>query len=140
MICRQKSGGHRASNKSIRRSSYRKGHQLYILLSFDSVRALEIHGVACATSRIACALEMRSSNGRELPSSYYRGRVVLGIQNHMGPLLCCLKQQTTPPPPPPRPMMRQNTQTGPDLHTGLQWQIPSDGSDLRRAITYSLTF
>ena len=44
-----KSGGHRASNKNIRRSSYRKGHQLYILLSFDSVRALEIHDVARAT-------------------------------------------------------------------------------------------
>ena len=36
-------------------------HQLYILLSFDSVRALEIHDVARATSHIACALEMRSS-------------------------------------------------------------------------------
>ena len=46
MICRKKSWGHRASNKNIRRSSYRKGHQLFILLSFDSVRALEIHDVA----------------------------------------------------------------------------------------------
>ena len=27
-----------------------------------------------------------------------------------------------------------NTLTGPDLHTGLQWQIPFDGSDLRREI------
>ena len=63
----KKSGGHRASNKDIRRSSYRKVHQLYILLSFDSVRALEIHDVARATSRIACALEMRGNNGRERP-------------------------------------------------------------------------
>ena len=61
----KKSGGHRASNKNIRRSSYHKGHQLYILLSFDSVRALEVDDVACAKSCIACALEMRSSNGRE---------------------------------------------------------------------------
>ena len=58
MICRKKSGGHPASNKNIRRSSYRKGHQLYILLSFDSVRALKIHDVARATSCIACALEL----------------------------------------------------------------------------------
>ena len=43
VICRKKSGGHWESNKNIRRSSYRKGHQLYILLSFDSVRVLEIH-------------------------------------------------------------------------------------------------
>ena len=63
----KKNGGHSASNKNVRRSSYRKGHQLYILLSFDSVRALEKHDVARATSRIACALEMRSSNGRERP-------------------------------------------------------------------------
>ena len=42
----KKSGGQRASNKNIRRSSYHKGHQLYISLSFDSVRALEIHDVA----------------------------------------------------------------------------------------------
>ena len=63
----KKSGGHRASNKNIRRSSYRKGHQLYVLLSFDSVRALEIHDVARDTSCIACALEMCSSNGRERP-------------------------------------------------------------------------
>ena len=27
-----------------------------------------------------------------------------------------------------------NTLTGPDLYTGLQWQIPFDGSDLRRGI------
>ena len=67
VICRKKSGGHRASNKNIRRSSYRKVHQLYILLSFDSVRALEIRDVASATSCIACAIEMRSSNGRERP-------------------------------------------------------------------------
>ena len=60
----KKSGGHRASNKNIRRSSYRKVHQLYFLLSFDSVRTLEIHDVASTTSCIACALEMRSSNGR----------------------------------------------------------------------------
>ena len=63
----KKSGGHQASNKNIRRSSYCKGHQLYILLSFDSVRALEIHDVACATSCIVCALEMRSNIGRERP-------------------------------------------------------------------------
>ena len=63
----KKSGAHRASNKNIRRSSYRKGHQFYILLSFDLVRALEIHDVARAMSCIACALEMRSSNGRERP-------------------------------------------------------------------------
>ena len=63
----KKSGGHRASNKNIRRSSYRKGNQLYILLSFDSVRSLEIHDVARATSCIASALEMRSSNGRDRP-------------------------------------------------------------------------
>ena len=56
----KKSGGHRASNKNSGRSSYRKGHELYILLSFDSVRALEY---TC----IACAIEMRSSNGRERP-------------------------------------------------------------------------
>ena len=67
VICRKKSGGHQASNKNIRRSSYRKGHQLYILLSFDSVRALEVHDVARAMSCIACAREMRSSNGRERP-------------------------------------------------------------------------
>ena len=41
----KKSGGHRASNKNIRRSSYSKSHQLYILLSFDLVRALEIRHV-----------------------------------------------------------------------------------------------
>ena len=35
----KKSGGYQASNKNIRKSSYRKSHQLYILLSFDSVRA-----------------------------------------------------------------------------------------------------
>ena len=64
---RKGSGGHRASNKNIRRSSYRKGHQLYILLSFDSVRAIEIQDVARATSCIACAQKMRSSNGRERP-------------------------------------------------------------------------
>ena len=40
---------------------------LYILTSFDSVRALEIYEVARAPSCIACALEMRSSNGRERP-------------------------------------------------------------------------
>ena len=62
MICRKKSEGHRASNKNIRRSSYHKGYQLYILLNFDSVRALEIHDVR-ATSCLACALEMRSSHG-----------------------------------------------------------------------------
>ena len=56
----KKSGGHRVSNKNIRRSSYRKGRQHYILLSFDSSGAR-------ATSCIACALEMRSSNGREHP-------------------------------------------------------------------------
>ena len=27
-----------------------------------------------------------------------------------------------------------NTLTGPDLYTGLQWQTPFDGSDLRRGI------
>ena len=27
-----------------------------------------------------------------------------------------------------------DTLTGPDLYTGLQWQIPFDGSDLRRGI------
>ena len=27
-----------------------------------------------------------------------------------------------------------NTLTGPGLYTGLQWQIPFDGSDLRRGI------
>ena len=67
----KKSGGHRASNKNIRRSSYSKVHQFYIL-SFDSVRALEIHDVARATSCIPCALEMRSSNGRERPSEQLR--------------------------------------------------------------------
>ena len=36
-------------------------------VEFDLVRALEIHDVARATSCIACALEMRSSNGRERP-------------------------------------------------------------------------
>ena len=71
MICRKKNGGQRACNKNIRRSSYRKGHQLYILLSFDSVRAIEIHHVARATSCLACALEMRSSNGRERPSTQF---------------------------------------------------------------------
>ena len=63
----KKIGGHQASNKNIRRSSYCKGHQLHIFLSFDSVRALEIHDMACAMSCIACALKMRSSNGRERP-------------------------------------------------------------------------
>ena len=58
----KKIGGHRASNNNIRRSSYRKGHQLYILSSFDLVHALEVHDVARA-------LEMRSSNGRERPQS-----------------------------------------------------------------------
>ena len=37
------------------------------IFCFDLVRALEIHDVARATSCIACALEMRSSNGRERP-------------------------------------------------------------------------
>ena len=36
--------------------------------------------------------------------------------------------QTTP------PTMHLNTLTGPDLYTGLQRQIPFDGSDLRRGI------
>ena len=57
----------RPRSTPVPRSSYRKGQKLYILLSFDSVRALEIHGVARATSCTACALEMRSSNGRERP-------------------------------------------------------------------------
>ena len=35
--------------------------------AYDSVHALEIHDVALAKSCIACALEMRSSNGRESP-------------------------------------------------------------------------
>ena len=35
----------RAANKNIRTKSYRKGHHLYILLCFDSARALEIHDV-----------------------------------------------------------------------------------------------
>ena len=43
---------------------------------------------------------------------------------------------TTPPPPPPHPRkMHPNTLTELfDLYTGLQWQIPCDGSDLRRGI------
>ena len=45
-MCGKKSRGHRASNKNIRTPSERKGHQLYILLRFDSVRALEIDDVA----------------------------------------------------------------------------------------------
>ena len=40
-----------------------------ILSSFDSVCAVEIHDVARATSCIACALEMRSNNGRERPQA-----------------------------------------------------------------------
>ena len=44
-----------------------KVHQLYILLSLDSVRALEIHDMARATSCVACPLEMHSSNERERP-------------------------------------------------------------------------
>ena len=63
----KKIGGHWASNKNIHGSSYRKSYQLYILLSFDSVRAVEIHDVTQAMSCIAYALEMRSSNGRERP-------------------------------------------------------------------------
>ena len=63
----KKSGGHRASNKNYSQIKLPKGHQLYVLLSFDSVRALEIYDVANATSCIACALEMHSSNGRERP-------------------------------------------------------------------------
>ena len=47
-------------------------------------------------------------------------------------LVCCLKQH--PPPPPPTPKMHPNTLTEPDLYTGLQWQIPCNGSDLRRGI------
>ena len=47
----KKSEGHQASNKNICRLSYRIGHQLYILLSFDSVCALEIHGVARAQTQ-----------------------------------------------------------------------------------------
>ena len=44
-------------------------------------------------------------------------------------LVCCLKQH------PPPAMMHLNTLTGLDLfYTGLQWQIPSDGSNLRRGI------
>ena len=38
-----------------------KGHQLYILLCFDSLRAHEIHDMAGTTSCIACTLEMHSS-------------------------------------------------------------------------------
>ena len=41
------------------------------MLSFDSVRALEIHDVARATPCMACALEMRSSNGREILNLNY---------------------------------------------------------------------
>ena len=40
-------------------------------VEFDSSRALEIHDVARAVSCIACALEMRSSNGREHPKQSY---------------------------------------------------------------------
>ena len=54
-----------------------------------------------------------------------------GIQNHMGPYcysVCYfgVLPQTTPP-----TMHLINTLTGPDLYTGLQRQIPFDGSDLR---------
>ena len=53
----KKKWGHRVSNKNILRSSYRKGHQLYILLSFDSVHALEIHDVARAVAMGANVLK-----------------------------------------------------------------------------------
>ena len=60
----KKSGGHRASNKNIRTPSQRKGHQLYILSSFRlSARAWKWRGTYVYW--MACALEMRSSNGRE---------------------------------------------------------------------------
>ena len=36
--------------------------------------------------------------------------------------------------PAPPCTMHLNTLTGPDLYTGLQWQIPSDGSNLRRGM------
>ena len=71
----KKKWGYRTSNKNIRRSSYRKGHQLYIFLSFDSMRALEIHDVARATSCIACVLVMRSSNGRERPQRFPKNEI-----------------------------------------------------------------
>ena len=63
----KKKWGSPSIQQKFRRSSDRKGHQLYILLSFDPVRALEIHDVARARSCVTCALEMRSSNGRERP-------------------------------------------------------------------------
>ena len=44
----KKSGSHRASNKNIRTPSQRKGHKLYILLTFYSERTLEKHDVARA--------------------------------------------------------------------------------------------
>ena len=70
VICRKKSRGH----KNIRRSSSRRGHQLSILLSFDSVRAWNTRHV---TSGIACALEMRSSSGRESPFKIYNSELIL---------------------------------------------------------------
>ena len=71
VICREKSGGHRASNKDTRTPSYRKGHQLYILSCFDSVRAR----VARATY-IACALDAQKQWARTsvmLFSFYFLG-------------------------------------------------------------------
>ena len=67
MICEKKVGVTEHPTKIFADQVTEKGHQLYILLSFDSVRALKIHDVAHATSCIACALEIRSSNGRERP-------------------------------------------------------------------------
>ena len=88
MICRKKSGGHRASNKNIQRSSYCKVHQLdqlYISLSFDSVRTLEIPDVASATSCIACALEMRSSNGANVLKQLERNLKKSRLQRDLNP-------------------------------------------------------
>ena len=53
VICRKKSGSHRASNKNIRTPSWRKGHPLYIFLSFDSVRALDAHVMYSVRTRDA---------------------------------------------------------------------------------------
>ena len=59
----KKSGVHQASNKNICAPSECKGRQIYILSSFDLVRALEIHDVAHA-----CLMNsMRTSNGHEHP-------------------------------------------------------------------------
>ena len=81
MICRKKSGGYRASNKNISRSSYRKGHQLYILLSLQSHSKLECRWTWPEVAILGADQKERGLWGRECFSlsnapNYARGPLI----------------------------------------------------------------